>query len=247
VIKSILVDNIKEDLFSLENMLTKEYPKIHVCETASTIKDADIFIREFSPELVFMNIQLPLNNGYNLIEYFSDADYQLIFITNEEEYPLDAINCSACGYLTKPLQKKYLEIAVNKALVRISEKHENIQNKILLDKYLRFLADNEVFGIPTIDGLEFISIKDIIYCEGLQKCTRVITKDKTDIISSYNLGEFRKILEPYGFYSPHKSYLINMKMMRKYHREGNILMINDIYIPVAKRKKKDFLNHTNHI
>lgn len=247
MIKSILVDNVRDDIFSLESMISREYPNIHICETASTLKEADNFIQVFSPELVFINIQLPLNSGYNLLEYFSDANYQIIFMTNEKEFNLDAINCSACGYLTKPLQKKHLDTAVNKAILRINEKHDNIQNKILLEKYLRFLSDNEVFGIPTIDGLEFISIKEIICCEGLQKCTRVITKEKTDIISSYNLGEFRKILEPYGFYSPHKSYLINLKLMRKYYKEGNILMINDIYIPVAKRKKKDFINHTNHI
>jgi two-component system LytT family response regulator len=81
----------------------------------------------------------------------------------------------------------------------------------------------------------------------LQKCTRVITRDKTDIVSSYNLGEFRKMLEPYGFYSPHKSHLINLNYIRKYHKEGNILMVNHSYVPVAKRKKKEFLNQVKHI
>ncbi|MCB0805719.1 MAG: LytTR family transcriptional regulator, partial [Bacteroidales bacterium] len=132
--------------------------------------------------------------------------------------------------------------AVNNATKRINEKKEHSYNKLLVTNFLNSPADNDMIGIPTIEGFEFIPIQEIIRCEGLQKCTRVITVDRSDIISSYNLGEFRKMLEPHGFYSPHKSHLINLKFIRKYHKEGNIMLINNSYVPVAKRKKKEFLS-----
>jgi two-component system LytT family response regulator len=106
VIKSILVDNTKDDICFLGTMLSNDYPDIHIYKTASTLWEADGYIQKFSPKLVFMNIQLPLNNGYNLNEYFSDTDYQLIFRTNEEVYNFDAINCSAYGYLSENFNLK---------------------------------------------------------------------------------------------------------------------------------------------
>jgi two-component system LytT family response regulator len=110
----------------------------------------------------------------------------------------------------------------------------------------RMNGNGQILGIPTLEGFEFIHISEIIRCEGLQKCTRIITTEKSDMISSYNLGEFRRILEPHGFFSPHKSHLINLKYIRKYNREGSITMNNGTYVPVSKRRKKDFLDQFTH-
>jgi two-component system LytT family response regulator len=247
MIRSILADRVNNDILSLESMLSNDFPNIHICGKADTISATTNIVKKINPELVFINVELLLNNGFALNDFFSSVNYEVIFLADTNNYVVDAINCSACGYLVKPFQKKHLNNAVNNALLRISIKQDNSRNKILVEKYFKQSCNEDVIGIPTIEGFEFISINEIIRCEGLQKCTRVITRERTDIISSYNLGEFRKLLEPYGFYSPHKSHLINLKYIRKYHREGNILMINDSFVPVAKRKKREFLNHVKHI
>ena len=94
---------------------------------------------------------------------------------------------------------------------------------------------------PTLKGFDFISIHDIIRCEGLQKCTRIITQEKSDIISSYNIGEFVKRLEKHGFFQNHKSHLINLRHIKQYYKEGTIKMADNSFVPVSKRKKSQFL------
>ena len=247
MVRSIIADRINDDILSLESMLSDDFPNIHICGKANSISKITSLVNEINPELVFVNVELLLNNGSALRDYFSNVDYEIILLTKNDNYLIDAVNCNMCGYLVKPVQEQDLNIAVNNALMKIQSKHENNKNKIIAEKYYKQSSHQEVIGISTIEGFEFLSINEIIRCEGLQKCTRIITKDRTDIISSYNIGEFRKLLEPYGFYSPHKSHLINLKHIRKYHREGNILMINNSYVPVAKRKKREFLNHIKHI
>lgn len=115
------------------------------------------------------------------------------------------------------------------------------------EKILNERVKNALVGIPNIEGFDFVFVKEIIRCEGLQKCTRIITTSKTDIISSYNIGEFRKLLEPYHFFSPHKSHLINLAFIKKYKREGTILLQDNSSIPVSKRKKNEFLELVIHL
>ena len=137
-------------------------------------------------------------------------------------------------------------------------------NTLLLEKqaeYLQFLKDkleylekvlhekkaDTIVGIPTLDGFDFLFVREIIRCEGLQKCTRIVTTSKTDIVSSYNIGEFRKMLEPFYFFSPHKSHLINLGFILRYKREGTIILRDNTCIPVSKRKKSEFLDLVLHL
>lgn len=245
--KTILADEKGKDIISLENMLTKDYPDIQISGTANNIIMTADLVDKINPALVFISANMVFHHEFSQYDYFLNKDYEVIFTANTNHYATAAINCSACGYLLKPVREKQLGIAVNNAIIKINNKQESAMNKKLVEKYLKQTSKEDVIGIPTLEGFEFIEINDIIRCEGLQKCTRVITKEKTDIISSYNLGEFRKMLESYGFYSPHKSHLINLKYIRKYHREGSILMINNSYVPVAKRKKAEFLKQVKHL
>jgi two-component system LytT family response regulator len=247
MIRSILVDKGYDEILSLEKILCNDFPNIHISGKADSISESTTLVNKINPELLIINIELLLNCGLVLRDYFLDVNFELIFLTETANYVNDAINCNASGYLLKPVQKEHLSTAINNALSKISIRQENIRNKLLAEKYTRQSSGEDVIGIPTIEGFDFITIKEIIRCEGLQKCTRVTTMKRTDIISSYNLGEFRKLLEPYGFYSPHKSHLINLNHIIKYHREGNILMINNSYVPIAKGKRGEFLNRVKHI
>jgi len=110
------------------------------------------------------------------------------------------------------------------------------------------LPHTKLIGIPTIEGLEFIDTEKIIRCEGLQKCTLIVTTEKTDIISSYNIGKFVDLLEENGFFPCHRSHLINLKYVKKYTREGYIFFsANSKPVPLARRKKDAFLSEMRHL
>ncbi len=107
--------------------------------------------------------------------------------------------------------------------------------------------NNNLIGIPTVDGMEYIDVHKIIQCEGLQACTRVITTDRPNIISSYCIGKFLKLLQPFGFYSPHKSYIINLRHVKRYGKEGIITLTDKHHVPVSRRRKTEFLGLIPHI
>ncbi len=247
MVNTLLIENEERFVSLIEEMLLRFCPQVIISGKMDSIKSSGNEISDADPELIFVDIEKTHNLGVDVVNYFNAVKFEVIFVTDAAHFALQAIKCQAAGFLLKPVKKEELIFAVNNAIKRINEKKENSYNKLVIKNLKNQPSDCDLLGIPTMEGFEFISIKEIIRCEGLQKCTRVITKDRSDIISSYNLGEFRKLLEPLGFYSPHKSHLINLNYIRKYHKEGNIMLVNNSFVPVAKRKKQEFLNQIKHI
>lgn len=101
-------------------------------------------------------------------------------------------------------------------------------------------------GIPTIDGMEFLKVEEIIRCEGLRRLTKLHLEGRA-IISSYNIGEFGKLLGPCGFFAPHKSHLINLQYLRSYHVDGTIILRDGACVPLARRRKEAFLRRVRHL
>lgn len=104
-----------------------------------------------------------------------------------------------------------------------------------------------LLGIPTIKGMDFLPIEDIIRCEGLNRCTRIFTRGHPALVSAYNLGEFIRLLTPYAFFSPHRSHLINLRHVKSYSREGTIVMGDSSRVPVSKQKRSAFLATMVHV
>ncbi len=108
-------------------------------------------------------------------------------------------------------------------------------------------SSHQYLGIPTFEGFEFVTSDEIIRCEGLQKCTRIVLKNKDNIVSSFNIGEFEKMLSNYGFFSTHKSHLINLSCICRYSKDGTLIMCDNSVVPVSRRRKKIFLEQFPHI
>ncbi len=176
-----------------------------------------------------------------MIKKLTSLDIETILISDEKEFAFSVINFRIGGFLLKPIEKTALVNAVQRAYQQIQLKKVFLEKRTLMDKIVSKHPGLELIGIPTIEGYEFIKIEDIVRCEGLQKCTRVVTISRSDIISSYNIGVFRGKLEPFGFFSPHKSHLINLGKVQKYFKEGTITLSDNSTVPVARRKKTKFL------
>ena len=166
---------------------------------------------------------------------------ETIFLSEKKEHVLNAVNHRACSFLLKPYHPREFIIAVNNAKECIRKKKNAMDNQQLIYQLSQQLPPNNRIGIPTIEGFEVFQIDEIIRCEGLQNCTRIVTKDKADIVSSYNIGKFAKMLDCFPFYAPHKSHLVNLSHVRKYYHEGTIIMSDNSHVPVAKRRKGQFV------
>jgi len=246
MVNASLIESSGGALHCLEMMIQKTCPEINISFKVDSMAKARRQLRESRSELLFIDIDNLKEDELEIIDTFISADLEVVFVTNTAEHALEAIKYGATGYIVKPVKKADLLRAVRAALLKIKKKSEQQRDRYLVDKLTRQPVSSQILGIPTLEGFEFLHIDKIIRCEGLQKCTRIITTEKSDLISSYNLGEFRKLLEPHGFFSPHKSHLINLKYISKYHREGSIVMQDKSHVPVAKRKKKDFLDQFTH-
>lgn len=197
---------------------------------ASSAEEGYQLILENQPDLLYLDMTMPQENGFELLKRLPNHTFELIFITGFDQYVL------------KPIKNEEFIAATNNALRRINNKNQNYRITQLLDNLNRPLNLANKLGIPTCEGLEFIAAEDIIRCEGVQKCTIMYSMDGRKLISSYNIGEYKKMLEPYGFFVVHKSHIINPKHLKKYHKEGTITMSDNSNVPVSNRKKSEFLN-----
>ena len=240
MISAILID---QETYALQNLLESFFPQVHICGIANTFEKAYPLINKNRPDLVFINVLLQNKTTFDFISQFIPKGFETIYTASKKDFAIEAIRHNATGYVLKPLKREDLIIAVENARMKILEKVRQKKNNEQLNCIISQLSVNNLIGIPTIDGLEFVPINEIIRCEGLQKCTRVITTQKTDIVSSYNIGEFIKLLSPFGFYAPHKSHLINLKKINRYKRCGTIFMMDNSFVPVARRRRGEFLQH----
>jgi two-component system, LytTR family, response regulator len=246
MISTIIIENNPQALAALKTKIEHCCPYLDVNGVAQTAGQAWSLLQHQTPKLAFVNPEVPFFRMPNN-QTVSSHDMELILISDTPAFVLEAVQMQAVGYLFRPIEEETFVSTVVRAKERILVKEESKRNKQLLEKLIVEKKTEELIGIPTIEGYEFIKANEIIRCEGLQRCTRVVTVTKTDIVSSYNIGEFISLLEPYHFFSPHKSHLINLGFVRKYLREGTIVLEDKTCIPVAKRRKSEFLNLVTHL
>jgi two-component system, LytTR family, response regulator len=239
---AVIVDDEPKLREVLAIKLNKYCPEIEIVAKAENAQEGYEAIMEFNPNLVFLDISMPGESGFEMLSRFEKIDFTFIFVTGFNEYGLEAIRLSAADYLLKPVKTEDLILAVNKS-------KEIIDTQIKVQKYENLIHNinntgnkNSKIAIPGSISIDFIKISEIIRCEGWEKYTKIYTENKGTIISSYNLGNFKDMLGRYGFYECHKSHLINPDHIEKYLKEGTIIMSDKAEIPVSRRKKDEFIN-----
>jgi len=242
MISTIIVDDEPKAVSMLQSTLKDLFPEIKISNTANSAEDAYHKILVEKPDLLFLDIAMPKESGFDLLRRLPDLNFEIIFVTGFDEYALEAVKFCAIGYVVKPIQDRDFFIAVQHAQKRILEKQENERNRQLLKNIMNPGNVKNRIGIPTETGIEFVSTDQIIRCEGVDGYTRVILEGKQDFLSSYNLGEFRKLLEEYGFYSTHKSHLVNTLHIKSFDRESILTMLNGDSVAVSRRKRQEFLD-----
>ncbi len=244
---TLLFENQPDELQELRLKIIKYCPCLEIAGQAETLAAAQPLFQGTKPDLVFLNPDFMSCTAVRQSVADAWSGTEIIYIAQSQKHTIEALQHRVFGYLFKPINEEGLISVVQEAVLRIREKEEQRKDKSLLEKLLNERKSDELIGIPTIEGYEFIFNHEIIRCEGLQKCTRVVTTSKKDIISSYNIGEFIKLLQPYNFFSPHKSYLINLAFIKKYKRDGTIILRDNSTVPISKRKKGEFLSLVVHL
>ena len=240
--KAVLVDDEHKSLQLLSSLLAQYCPTVDVVGTAADVTEGLSVIAATAPDLLFLDVEMPGGTGFELIERLSHLRYEIVFVTSFDRYALRAIQCCALGYIVKPVDPTELIRVVSRALEQSRLKADDRRNRQLLANLKEPNSRDNRIGIPSDRGLDFVRAGDIVRCEGVERCTRVVLADGNAFLSSYNLGEFRKLLEAYHFFSPHKSHLINLDHIVRYDRDGTVETTDGGQVPVSRRRRQEFLD-----
>ncbi len=239
--KAIIIDDETKLREVLAIKVERNCPQIEVVGKAANVPEAYELINKLKPDLIFLDIAMPGESGFDLLKRFDAIDFEIIFATGFNEYALDALKVSAVDYILKPINTEDLLFAVNKAIANL-EKKLRLERYELLKENVDKVGDQETrIALPSTDSYDFVKISDIIRCEGWQKYTKIFLKNGETLVSSYNIGVYRDMLEKYNFFSCHKSHLINVNCIQRYLKEGNIIMSDGMSVPVSRRKKEIFM------
>jgi two-component system LytT family response regulator len=244
MIKVIIVDDEYKSRESLRMLIENFCSGTEVAGMASGVDEALQLVEKEEPDVVFLDIQMNNETGFDFLTRVKSKNFEVIFTTAYSEYAIDAIKFSALDYLLKPINIEQLCTALKKAENKQSRNNLNDKLEHLLQNFRSESPENFKLVLPTSDGLIFINFKDILFCEADSNYTIFNMRDGKNYVVSRTLKEYEDLLSNYHFFRIHNSYLINLREIKKYIKGegGYVIMSNDKSLDVAKRKKEIFLN-----
>jgi two-component system LytT family response regulator len=239
--KAIIIDDESKGREVLRKLIGHYCPNIEVCADAANIHDGFMRIVEHRPDIVFLDVQMPGGNGFDLLEKFDKIFFEIIFTTAHDHYALKAIKFHALDYLLKPID-------IDELIQGVERVRQAIQEKTTANRYEGLVYTNgslKITGkisLPMKDSIVYINISDIIRIESDGGYSTFYTVENKNYTTSKNLKDYEDIL-PNEFFRIHKSHMINMKKVKKYIRvDGYYVEMEDgSIVEIARRKKDDFL------
>ena len=242
MITAIIVDDEQYCCETLSILLERHCPEVEVLAVCNSGESGLQAIKDHHPQLVFLDIEMPSMNGFEMLAKMPNVNFELIITTSYDQYAIKAIRFSALDYLLKPIDRKELESAVQKVVHR-SYHQLTEQLEILLQQLHRPTKPMNRIAMPTMEGLQLIPVESIISCTAESNYSVLLLKNKQKLIISRTLKETEEMLEDYSFLRVHNSSIVNLNEINKYIKgEGGYLLMSDgSTIDVSRSKKESLL------
>lgn len=245
MIRAIVVDDELKGQKNLEFFLSSYCPQVEIVGIAGNAKDAFKLINDQKPNLLFLDIEMPQENGFQLLEKFDDINFEIIFTTAYDQYAIQAIKYAALDYILKPIDVDELEEAVKKVEKKFT-KNDN-HSEVFMNDQIKALLNNieekqtKKIAIPVAEGLELIEIDSIIRCQSSSNYTHIFLNNKKRITVPKTLSDIEKQLPENIFIRSHKSHLVNKNYVTKYIKnDGSYLVLEDeTSVEVSRRKRQE--------
>ncbi len=245
MIKTIIVDDELHARQTIRTIIDAQFKDIEVIGEVGTVTDAVSLININNPELLFLDIDLPDGNAFNILKQVDYKKYRIIFITAYQEYAIQAIKFSAFDYILKPVNPKELIKTIQSAIKEnIIEGYE--------DKFQAFFSnlnnstpDQKRIVLKTSDKIHVVDIKNIVRCESDNVYTSIILNDGKSILVSKSIKSFEELLTSFHFMRVHQSHLVNLKYMTYFNKQegGSLVMSDNSIVPVSGQKKAILLDY----
>ena len=243
----IIIDDEAISRLALRQKLTDYCPEVKVVAEAFNGPEGIFLIEHHKPQVIFLDIEMPRMSGFDMLQEIKQKNFHIIFTTAYDQYAIKAIKYAAFDYLLKPIDIEELKTAVAK--IDATENLQTIKQFELLQQNINHPKKLlHKLAIPTLEGLFFYDINDIVHLEANSNYTTIYFNNKTKIIASKTLKEFEELLPEDIFFRTHHSHLINLNYIKRYIRGdgGQIELLNGDFVEVARRKKQEFLNAIGH-
>lgn len=243
MITAVIIDDEKSGRLLLGDLLTTYAPQVKVVADAGSVEAGVAAINELSPELVFLDVEMPRGSGFDVLEGVHQRDFEVIFITAYDQYAVNAFKVAAVDYLLKPINIEQLKQAVEKASDQRKMKKQDERFQFLLDKIGNKPNSNGRLILPTLDGFQVIKLHEIIRTESEANYTRFYSGDGKSFLVSRTMREYEELLTEFGFFRIHRSHLINLDHVKRYirGRGGEVEMTDGTMLSVARDRKDEFL------
>lgn len=243
MIEALILDDEPKARINLKAILEEYIPQIRVIAEAENVAEALKLMDKHKPKLVFLDIELQRESGFDFLAQMERNDFYTIFTTAHDEYAIKAFKLAAVDYILKPIDIDGLQEAVERVEKRIEV--EDLPSNTLkrLMETLQSRNNFDKIAIPNSESVDFFRMKDIIRFEAVDNYTIMYAVNSKPITVSKNIKQFEDLLEPHNFIRIHRSHLINMKYIKSYYRgEGGYVILEDeTSLPVSRRKKAAFM------
>jgi two-component system LytT family response regulator len=242
MIKAILIDDEGHCLETLSILLKEYCPQVTIVDQCRSAKKGLESIDKIKPDLVFLDIEMPAMNGFELLEQFTEIPFAIIFTTSYDQYAIKAIRFSALDYLLKPIDPKELIVSVQKVQTQ-KQLPAAEQFQMLLSQVQQKETSFKKIAVPTSEGFELIPAEQVVRCEADDNYTYLYLKSKNKIVACRTLKEMEEQLQDFNFFvRVHHSYLVNLNEVTRYVRgEGGYLIMSDGATVNVSRSRKEAL------
>ncbi len=238
---AILIDDEKHNVDNLRAMLQTYCPQVTVCATASDAETGKALVYRHRPDLLFLDIQMPGQTGFDLLRSLPYRDFELIIVTAYDQYAIQAMRFAAVDYLLKPVDIDELQVAVDRAAKQYKLKVRNQQLDNLME-VLRLQQANEEprIALPAARETRLVNVTDIVHCESANNYTTFFLRTQERILVCKPIYEYEELLKPHGFLRCHQSHLVNKKWIKSWRKDvGDFLILTDgAEVPVSRGKKE---------
>lgn len=242
-ISAIIVEDEEASRLTLRNYLAKYCPTVELKGEAADINEGYKMIKSQKPQLVFLDVEMPYGNAFDLLEKFDSLDFEVIFVTAFSQYALEALNLSASNYLLKPVNIDQLVEAVDKVQQQIADKQSIQTSNILLENLAIENKQLKKMVLPMLDGFEVVILKDVIRCNANDNLTDIYLANGTKRTVCRTLKFYEDALREYDFVRVHKSHIVNVNCVKQYKKGkgGEIILTDGSSVQVSATRKSEFL------
>jgi two-component system LytT family response regulator len=240
ILKAVIVEDESSSREILRNYLAKYCKNVNVLGEAASVRDGIELIAKTKPDLVFLDVEMPFGNAFDLLDQLPDRSFETVFVTAYNSYALEALNNHAAYYLMKPINIDELIKAVS-YVAEIKEKENTLEDQVLKSKMTK--AEGKI-TLPQQDGFQVLNVSDILYCKADDNYTEIYLENKKLLVSK-TLKYFEEALADYTFARIHKSYLVNVNEVIKYRKGkgGSVIVSNGKELLVSASKKRQLLSY----